>query len=58
MLPGVSNKHLMASWGTPETDSDGGCQATGPLSLSVQPHVTEPVHVRAPVETSGCTSQP
>lgn len=37
MLPGVSNKHLMASWGTPETDFDGGCQATGPVSLSVQP---------------------
>lgn len=37
MLPGVSNKHLMASWGTPETGSEGGCQATGPVSLSVQP---------------------
>ena len=23
MLPGVSNKHLLASLGTPETDSDG-----------------------------------
>lgn len=37
MLPGVSNEHLMASRGTPETDSDGGCQAAGPASLSVQP---------------------
>lgn len=46
MLPGVSNKHLMASLGTPETDADGRMSGHGASEPECPAPCMEPVGVR------------
>ena len=43
MLPGVSNKHLLASLGTPETDSDGRMSGHGASKPECPAPCMEPV---------------